>query len=63
MRFPTSTYLLLLQPDCQRGQGMVEYSLILVLIGLVVVVLLVSSGHVVTNLYSNVSANLRNAGL
>ena len=63
MRFPTSANLLLLKPDWQQGQGMVEYSLILVLIGVVVLVLLISTGHVVTSLFSNVSAKLHDAGI
>jgi pilus assembly protein Flp/PilA len=38
-----------------RGQGMVEYALILVLIALVVIVVLQVLGHQVNNAFSNVS--------
>lgn len=38
-----------------RGQGMVEYALILVLIAVVVIVIMQVVGHQVTNVFSNVS--------
>lgn len=39
----------------QEGQGLVEYSLILVLIAIVVIVALVVLGTATSNLFSNVS--------
>ena len=38
-----------------RGQAMVEYALILVLIAVVVIVIMQVVGHQVTNVFSNVS--------
>ena len=46
------------------GQGMVEYAFILVLIALVVVVMLVTTGGQVINLFSDITYALNNeAGL
>jgi pilus assembly protein Flp/PilA len=42
----------------QRGQGMVEYGLILVLIAIVVVVILQVVGRQVNNVFSNLSSGL-----
>jgi pilus assembly protein Flp/PilA len=42
----------------ERGQGMVEYALILVLIALVVIVILTTVGHQVNNVFSNISHGL-----
>lgn len=39
----------------RRGQGMVEYALILVLIAVVVIVVLRMTGQQVNNVFSNVS--------
>jgi pilus assembly protein Flp/PilA len=47
----------LLRAD-ERGQGMVEYALILVLIALVVIVILTTVGHQVNNVFSNISHGL-----
>jgi pilus assembly protein Flp/PilA len=44
--------------DSERGQGMVEYALILVLISIVVIVLLSVVGSQVNNVFSNVSNGL-----
>jgi pilus assembly protein Flp/PilA len=44
--------------DDERGQGMVEYALILVLISIVVIVMLQLVGHQVRNVFSNVSNGL-----
>ena len=44
--------------DDERGQGMVEYGLILVLIAIVVIVVLVLLGNQVQNVFSNISASL-----
>ena len=42
----------------QRGQGLVEYALILVLVAIVVVAILLLLGPVVGNAFSNIVANL-----
>ena len=47
----------------QGGQGMVEYSLILVLVALVVLMALLASGQQVFNMLSNVVDALRSADL
>jgi pilus assembly protein Flp/PilA len=44
--------------DDERGQGMVEYALILVLIAIVVLVILGVAGQQVNNVFSNVSNGL-----
>lgn len=41
-----------------RGQGLVEYALILVLVAIIVIVVLALFGGAVGNMYSNVIANL-----
>jgi pilus assembly protein Flp/PilA len=38
----------------QRGQGMVEYALILVLVSIVVIVILLTMGQQIYNVFSNV---------
>lgn len=48
----------------ERGQGMVEYAFILVLIALVVIVMLITTGGQVMNLFSDITYTLNNqAGL
>jgi len=48
----------------QAGQGMVEYAFILVLIALVVIVMLITTGGQIHNLYSDITTQLNNpAGL
>ena len=42
----------------QRGQGMVEYALILVLIAVVVIVIVSTVGKQVNNVFSNISSSL-----
>ena len=42
----------------QSGQGMVEYALILVIVSIVAIVLIVSMGSQLNNLFSNVVAGL-----
>lgn len=42
----------------QRGQGMVEYALILVLVSIVVIVILLTMGNQIVNVFSNVVAAL-----
>ena len=44
--------------DDERGQGMIEYAFILVLIAVVVVVVLSVMGAQVKNVFSNVSSGL-----
>jgi Flp pilus assembly pilin Flp len=48
----------------QRGQGLVEYAFILVLIALVVIVMLITTGGQIRNMYSDITYTLNNqAGL
>jgi Flp pilus assembly pilin Flp len=48
----------------QSGQGMVEYAFILVLISLVVLVMLITTGGQIRNLFSDITYTLNNqAGL
>ena len=42
----------------QLGQGMVEYALILVLVSIVVIVILLTMGNQINNVFSNVVAAL-----
>lgn len=42
----------------QRGQGMVEYALVLVLVSIVVIVILMTMGQQIFNVFSNVVAGL-----
>lgn len=42
----------------QAGQGMVEYALILVLVSIVVIVILLTMGNQIQNVFSNVVAAL-----
>ena len=42
----------------ERGQGMVEYALILVLIAIVVIVVVTVVGQQVNNVFSNISTGL-----
>jgi pilus assembly protein Flp/PilA len=42
----------------EKGQGMVEYAFILVLIAIVVLIALQVLGHTTQNLYSNISNGL-----
>jgi pilus assembly protein Flp/PilA len=42
----------------QSGQGMVEYALILVLVSIVVIVILLTMGQQIANVFSNVVAAL-----
>jgi len=44
--------------EADRGQGMVEYALILVLIAVVVIIILSIVGNQVNNVFSNVSNGL-----
>ena len=42
----------------ERGQGLVEYALIMLLVAMAVIVLLALFGPAVANMYTNVIANL-----
>ena len=42
----------------RSGQGMVEYALILVLVSIVVIVILLTMGNQIANVFSNVAAAL-----
>jgi pilus assembly protein Flp/PilA len=44
----------------QKGQGMVEYALILALIALIVIIALITTGKQLINLYSNITATMCN---
>ena len=41
-----------------RGQGMVEYALVLILVALVVIVILALFGPAIGNMFSNVVSNI-----
>ncbi|HEV2033175.1 MAG TPA: Flp family type IVb pilin [Candidatus Dormibacteraeota bacterium] len=47
----------------QSGQGMVEYALILVLVAMIVIIALIATGGQIMNLYSDIIAHTRGAGL
>jgi pilus assembly protein Flp/PilA len=44
--------------DSPRGQGLVEYALLIILVGVVIVVVLTLFGPAVGNLFSNIMMNL-----
>lgn len=44
--------------DDERGQGMVEYAFILVLVAMVVLLLVIALGKQTVNLYSNISSGI-----
>jgi len=46
------------QVNKQSGQGMVEYALILVLVSIVVIVILLTMGGQISNVFSNIVAAL-----
>jgi pilus assembly protein Flp/PilA len=49
---------MLFQPR-EKGQGLVEYALILVLVAIVVVAVLTLMGPIVANMFSKVNANFK----
>ncbi len=49
-----SSVLPLLLPPREKGQGLVEYALILVLVAIVVIAILLILGPVVGNVFSNI---------
>jgi pilus assembly protein Flp/PilA len=53
------TFLPFLFPPREKGQGLVEYALILVLVAIVVIAILLILGPVVGNVFSNVVHFLR----
>jgi Flp pilus assembly pilin Flp len=52
--------LLIHFPYIQKGQGMVEYALILALIALIVIIALIATGGQLVNVYSNITATMCN---
>ena len=42
----------------EKGQGMIEYAMILILVAIIILVVLVLLGPAVGNLYSNVMSNI-----
>ena len=51
----TDTLLFL---PCEKGQGLVEYALILVLVAIVVIAILLLLGPVIGNVFSNIVSSL-----
>ncbi len=49
---------MLLIPQGEKGQGLVEYALILVLVSLVAIIILVLFGQDIGNVYSNIVSSL-----
>jgi Flp pilus assembly pilin Flp len=47
------------RPASQRGQSMVEYALILVLIAIVVIIVLITQGAAMSHLYSNIACGMK----
>ena len=47
------------RPASQRGQSLVEYALILVLIAVVVIIVLFTQGAAMVQLYSNIACGMR----
>jgi Flp pilus assembly pilin Flp len=47
------------RPASQRGQSMVEYALILVLIAIVVIIVLITQGSAMVHLYSNIACGMK----
>lgn len=45
----------------ERGQGMVEYALILVLIAVVVIAVVIIFGHTLSNTYSTINSGVGTA--
>ncbi len=46
----------------ERGQGLVEYALILVLIAVVVIAVLILLGPIIGNVFSTINSGLQSAG-
>lgn len=47
------------RPASQRGQSLVEYALILVLIAIVVIIVLITQGATMTQMYSNIACGMK----
>ena len=50
-------------PPERDGQGLVEYSLILVLVAIVVILMLALTGGTISNVYSRISNSLTTGGM
>jgi pilus assembly protein Flp/PilA len=48
----------MLYTPAEKGQGLVEYALILILVAVVVIVILLLLGPAIGNVFSNVVANI-----
>jgi pilus assembly protein Flp/PilA len=46
----------------EKGQGLVEYALILVLVAIVVIAILLLLGPIIGNVFSAIVANMQNPG-
>jgi len=46
----------------EKGQGLIEYALIILLVAVVVIVALAALGPVVANVFDRISANLSSVG-
>ena len=46
----------------EKGQGLVEYALILVLVAVVVIAVLMILGPIIGNVFSRLNSNLKGAG-
>ena len=57
LRMQKEVKTMLFEPK-EKGQGLVEYALILVLVAIVVIVILVILGPAISNVFSNIIANL-----
>jgi len=51
----------MLFPPAQKGQGLVEYALILVLVSIVVIVALSIMGPIIGNVFSDINSSLQGA--
>jgi pilus assembly protein Flp/PilA len=47
----------LLTQVCQRGQGLLEYALIIVLVAIVVIVVLTLLGPIIGNMFTNINSS------
>lgn len=54
---------LLVPTSREKGQGLIEYALILVLVAIVVIAILLLLGPVVGNVFSNITTNLQQTGV
>jgi pilus assembly protein Flp/PilA len=61
MLYPVSTFSLKSWISQKKGQGLVEYALILVLIAIVVVVILRTLGITLNDVFTTISTEIENA--